>query len=109
MCRRFSIPGPPLGILEKSSLPSVFWPSQLNGQWSVETAERTSFATQSHRCSRFSFDLGGGVYTYFAPSKPGASTSLSRSMKKYCVQVSPQMFQPFARARAIGSVDSLHD
>ena len=30
-------------------------------------------------------------------------------MKKYCVQVSPQTFQPFSRASAIGSADSWHD
>ena len=30
-------------------------------------------------------------------------------MKKYCVQVSPKTFQPFARASAIGSTDSLHE
>ena len=30
-------------------------------------------------------------------------------MKKYCVQVSPQTFQPFSRASAIGSTDSWHE
>ena len=30
-------------------------------------------------------------------------------MKKYCVQVSPQTFQPFSRAIAIGSTDSPHE
>ena len=30
-------------------------------------------------------------------------------MKKYCVQVSPQTSQPLSRARAIGSIDSLHE
>ena len=36
MCSRFSRPGPPFGIFEKSSRPSVFCPSQRNAQWSVE-------------------------------------------------------------------------
>ena len=57
MCRRFSIPGPPFGIFEKSSLPSVFCPSQLKGQWSVETTESTSVASACQRCSWFSFGL----------------------------------------------------
>ena len=34
---RFSTPGPPLGILVKSSLPSCFWSAKRKGQWSVET------------------------------------------------------------------------
>ena len=36
MCSRFSRPGPPFGIFEKSSLPSSFCFMQ-NGQWSVDT------------------------------------------------------------------------
>ena len=39
---------------------------------------------------------------YFAPSKFGFSIMVS-SMKKYWVHVSPQTFQPFSRASAIGS------
>jgi hypothetical protein len=31
------------------------------------------------------------------------------SMKRYCVHVSPQTCQPFPRAIAIGSIDSLHE
>ena len=46
------------------------------------------------RTSWFSLARGGGVKTYFAPSKPGRSSNVS-SMKKYCVQVSAQTFQPF--------------
>src|ERR687887_2847852 len=45
---------------------------------------------------------------YFAPSNPGWSSADS-STKKYCVQVSPQTSQPFSRASAIGSTDSLQD
>jgi hypothetical protein len=32
----------------------------------------------------------------------------SSELKKYCVHVSPQTFQPFSRASAIGSTASLH-
>src|SRR5436305_1072386 len=45
ICSRFSIPGPPLGIFEKSSRPSDFWPSHSNAQWSVEIADRMSVRT----------------------------------------------------------------
>ena len=61
ICRRFSIPGPPFGIFEKSSFPSVFCPFQLNGQWSVETTERIPVERACQRCSWFSFARGGGV------------------------------------------------
>ena len=39
---------------------------------------------------------------YFAPSQFGASI-IDSSTKKYWVHVSPQTFQPFSRASAIGS------
>jgi hypothetical protein len=65
---------------------------------------RTAFQSTSW----FAFARGGGVYTYFAPSKFGWSRYES-SMKKYCVHVSPQMSQPFSRAIAIGSTDSAHE
>ena len=45
---------------------------------------------------------------YLPPSKSGWSSAVS-SMKRYCVQVSPWMFQPFSRAIWIGSIDSLHE
>jgi hypothetical protein len=61
MCSRFSIPGPPFGIFEKSSRPSVFWPFQRNAQWSVEITDRTSVRTAFQRTSWFSFARGGGV------------------------------------------------
>jgi hypothetical protein len=76
MCSRFSSPGPPFGILEKSSLPSVFWPSQRKAQWSVEITDRMSLRTAAQRTSWFSFARGGGVYTYFAPSKLGRSRNV---------------------------------
>ena len=56
---RSSIPGPPFGVLEKSSRPSDFWSAQRKGQWSVETTERMSVDTACHRCSWFSFARGG--------------------------------------------------
>ena len=40
-----SIPGPPFGIFEKSSLPIDFCPSQRNAQWSVEIADSVSVRT----------------------------------------------------------------
>jgi hypothetical protein len=61
MCSRFSSPGPPFGIFEKSSLPSVFCPSQRNAQWSVEIAERMSVRTAFQRTSWFALSRGGGV------------------------------------------------
>ena len=61
MCSRFSMPGPPFGIFGKSSRPSPFCSGQLNGQWSVETTERTSVPSAFQRCSWFSFGRGGGV------------------------------------------------
>ena len=45
---------------------------------------------------------------YLPPSKSGWSSADS-SMNRYCVQVSPKTFQPFSRAIAIGSIDSLHE
>ncbi len=42
ICSRFSRPGPPFGIFEKSSLPSVFCPSKRKAQWSVEITDRAS-------------------------------------------------------------------
>ena len=61
MCSRFSRPGPPFGIFEKSSLPSDFWPSQRNAQWSVEIAESMSVRTAFQRYSWFALSRGGGV------------------------------------------------
>src|SRR3954468_8666365 len=85
---RSSRPGPPFGIFEKSSLPSVFCPSQRNAQWSVEIAESASVRTAFHRYSQFDLSRTGGEYTYFAPSKFGFAMSSSEA-KKYCVHVSP--------------------
>jgi len=41
--------------------PEPFCSGQLNGQWSVETTERTSLPSAFQRCSWFSFARGGGV------------------------------------------------
>src|SRR4051794_25408219 len=108
ICSRFSRPGPPFGIFEKSSLPNDFWPSQRKAQWSVEIADSVSVRTAFQSTSWFSFARGGGVYTYLAPSKFGRSRKLW-STKKYCVHVSPQTSQPFSRASWIGSTDSLQE
>src|SRR5213075_1545010 len=98
----------PFGIFEKSSLPSVFCPSQRKAQWSVEIALRMSVRTAFQSTSWFALSRGGGVYTYFAPSKFGRSRNV-KSTKKYCVHVSPHTSQPFSRASAIGSTASLHE
>ncbi len=58
---RSSSPGPPFGILEKSSRPIVFWPSQRKAQWSVEIAESTSVRTAFQSTSWFALARGGGV------------------------------------------------
>ena len=42
---RFSRPGPPFGIFEKSSFPSDFWSDMRNEQWSVEIADSMSVRT----------------------------------------------------------------
>ena len=70
---RFSIPGPPFGIFEKSSRPIAFCSDHVNAQWSVEMADSTSMRTAFQSTSWFFFSRGGGVYTYFAPSKSGRS------------------------------------
>src|SRR5947208_16708361 len=93
MRSRSSMPGPPFGIFEKSSLPSVFWPSKENAQWSVEIADSASVRTAFQRTSQFDLSRTGGEKTYFAPSKFGLEMS-SSEVKKYCVQVSPNTFQP---------------
>jgi len=61
MCSRFSRPGPPFGIFEKSSRPSVFWPSQRKAQWSVEITLSVSVRTAFQSTSWFAFVRGGGV------------------------------------------------
>ena len=86
-------------------MPSVFCPSHVNAQWSVEIAERSSFRTAFQSTSQFDLSRTGGEYTYFAPSKSGLAMS-SSEVKKYWVQVSPQTSQPFSRASAIGSTAS---
>ena len=108
ICSRFSSPGPPFGIFEKSSLPRVFCPSKRNAQWSVEIADSASVRTAFQRTSQFDLSRTGGEKTYFAPSKSGFAMS-SSEVKKYCVHVSPHTSQPFSRASAIGSTDSLHE
>ena len=57
----FSIPGPPFGTTWNSSPLMAFCSGQLNGQWSVETAERASDWSAFQRCSWCSFGRGGGV------------------------------------------------
>ena len=50
-----STPGSPLGIFEKSPRPSSFCPLKQNGQWSVETTDRSSVRSPRHSaawCSR---------------------------------------------------------
>ena len=61
MCSRFSIPGPPFGTTWNSRPLIPFCSGQLNGQWSVETAESASVWSAFQRCSWCSFGRGGGV------------------------------------------------
>ena len=98
---RSSRPGAPFGIFEKSSLPIVFWPSSRKAQWSVEIADSTSVRTASQSTGWFDLSRTGGEKTYLAPPKSGSSRSVM-SVKKYCVQVSPQTAQFWSRAVRIG-------
>ena len=70
---RFSMPGPPFGILLKSSRPSAFCSFMQNGQWSVEMTSSAPKRRPRHSSAWFHDSRSGGVTTYFAPSKPGAS------------------------------------
>jgi hypothetical protein len=73
---RVSMPGAPLGILEKSSFPSSFCgvgSFMQNGQWSVETTWRSFLTSPFQSASWFHFSRSGGDITNFAPSKPGRS------------------------------------
>ena len=79
----------------------------MKAQWSVEIAESASVRTASQSTGWFHASRTGGEKTYLAPPKSGSSRSVM-SVKKYWVHVSPQTFQPFARAAAIGSTASLH-
>ena len=78
----------------------------MKAQWSVEIAESASVRTASQSTGWFALSRTGGEKTYLAPPKSGSSRSVM-SVKKYCVHVSPQTSQPFARAAAIGSTASL--
>ena len=72
---RCSTPGIPLGILEKSPRPSSFWSLKQNGQWSVDTTDRSLVRSPRHSepwCSR---GRSGGDATYLAPSKSGRARS----------------------------------
>src|ERR1035438_6912651 len=72
------MPGPPLGILVKSSLPRLFWSSKQKGQWSVETTCRWSCRSPSQSLGKCFLGRKGGVNTYLAPSKLGRSSSSDR-------------------------------
>ena len=54
-------PGAAVRDLREVVRPSVFWPSQLKAQWSVEIAESTSVRTASQSTSWFALSRGGGV------------------------------------------------
>ncbi len=99
---RCSTPGKPLGILEKSPAPSSFCSLKQNGQWSVETTERSSVRNPRHRLAWCSRSRSGGEQTYFAPSKPSRARS-SAERNKYCGQVSAKAFWPSLRAWATAS------
>ncbi len=92
---RSSMPGTPLGIFEKSPLPSSLPalrpslpPSNQKSQWSVEMTCRSFAATAFQSASWSLFSRKGGEQTHLAPSKPGRARS-SLVKKKYWTQVSP--------------------
>ncbi len=65
----------PFGIFEKSPIPMSFWSLKQNGQWSVETIDRSLLRRPFHRSRWWFFsclDRSGVEQTHFAPSKPGA-------------------------------------
>ncbi|OLT24215.1 hypothetical protein BJF83_06950 [Nocardiopsis sp. CNR-923] len=105
---RFSTPGMPLGILEKSPTPRSFCPVKQNGQWSVETTDRSFVRSARHRSSWCSLGRSGVEHTYLAPSNPG-SARLSVDRNRYCGQVSPNTLSPLSRARASSSTASPAD
>ena len=70
---RFSIPGPPFGILEKSFMPSSFCSLKQNGQWSVEMDIKSPICNPLQSSFWFHFSRRGGVMTYFAPSNSSCS------------------------------------
>src|SRR5215831_16740227 len=73
---RCSTPGPPFGILVKSSRPSSFCSLKQNGQWSVEITCKSLPRRPVHNLSWFHFSRRGGVMTYLAPSNPSCSYRL---------------------------------
>ncbi|MNY34736.1 hypothetical protein D3C86_1691010 [compost metagenome] len=67
------MPGAPFGILAKLSRPICLAPWKSKGQWSVATVWMVPAAIA---CQSASLSLGlrkGGLMTYLAPSKSGAS------------------------------------
>lgn len=103
---RFSTPGIPLGILEKSPRPSSFWPLKQKGQWSVETTWRSLVRRPRHSAAWCSLGLSGVLHTYLAPSKSG-SARLSVDRNRYCGQVSPKTGRPSSRARVSSATASV--
>ena len=72
---RCSTPGMPLGILEKSPRPSSLPSLKQNGQWSVDTTDRSLVRRPRHSESWWSFGRSGGEATNLAPSKSGRARS----------------------------------
>ena len=87
----------PLGIFAKSPMPSSFCPLKQNGQWSVETTDRSLVRRPRHRAAPCSAGRSGGEHTYLAPSKSGLARS-SSVRNRYCGQVSANTFCPASRA-----------
>ena len=92
----------PLGILEKSPRPSSFWSLKQNGQWSVDTTDRSLVRRPFHSESWWSLVRSGGEATNLAPSKSGRARS-SMDSHRYCGQVSANTFCPASRASATAS------
>ena len=71
----------PLGIFEKSFLPSSFCSFMQNGQWSVDTIWSSSMRRDFQRNSWWPscLDRSGGEATHFAPSNSPHSSLCAAS------------------------------
>src|SRR5437763_1715048 len=94
---RCSTPGIPFGILEKSPRPSSFCSRKQNGQWSVDTTDRSLVRSPCQSVCWCGGRRSGGEATYLAPSKSGLARS-SRDRYRYCGQVSAKTFCPASLA-----------
>ena len=86
-----------------------FCSGQLNGQWSVETTESTSVRERLPEALLVAPSAAAAACRRTSRPRSRAGRAPISSMNRYWVQVSPQTSQPFSRASAIGSIDSLQE